>query len=397
MKAASFKKIMKKSAEVVIIGGGVMGCSILFHLAKLGIRDALLVEQEVIGWGSSSRGNSILRTHYSNPVTTLLAKESLEAFTNIADVAGDDCGFSRIGWLLAAGKSDSDAVMKNVKMQQGLGVRTSVVSESDVLEIAPGIEISEGDIFAYEPDAGTANPYRVTASYAKAATSLGADIQTGVTVTGINLGPDQKVRSVRTSEGVIETDAAVIATGPWSGSVFESLGLKSPFVPIRHAVIALREAANMPQGLPTINDIPNSFSARPEGGIWLVGVGEEELANPDNYDQGVNEDWAARTLRSVSLRLPLMSKASFVGGWSGLFTTTPDWHPVLGQIEGYAGLFCATGFSGHGFKLSPMIGRSIAELIHSGKTNSIDITHLAFSRFENNNHLQSSYRMRVLA
>lgn len=388
---------MKKSADVVIIGGGVMGCSILYHLAKLGISNALIIEKEVIGWGSSSRGNSILRTHYSNEVTTLLAKESLEEFKNIADVAGDDCSFAQIGWLLAAGKADSAAVIKNVKMQQGLGVRTSVISESDVVELVPEIEISEGDIFAYEPDAGTANPYRVTSSYARAAVSMACEIQTGVTVMGINLGPDRAVLSVETSEGIIETDAVVIATGPWSGSVFESLGLESPFEPIRHGVIALREPANAPKELPTVNDIPNSFSARPESGIWLVGVGEEELANPDSYDQGVSEDWANRTLSSVSLRLPFMANATIAGGWSGLFTTTPDWHPVLGAIEGYSGLFCATGFSGHGFKLSPMVGLAIAELIHSGKTTSVDISPLAFSRFERGNYLKSSYRMKVLA
>lgn len=387
---------MRKSADVVVIGGGVMGCSILYNLAQRGVRGAVLLEQEVIGWGSSSRGNAILRTHYSNEVTTRLARDSLEIFGNLAEIVGDDCGFASLGWLLAVGQEDRMALERNVAMQRSLGLRAEVIDADDAGEIVPGLHAREGDAFAFEPDAGTANPYRVTTAYARRAVNLGAAIETGVRVLGIDAAGD-RVHSVRTSHGIIDTPCVVVATGPWSARLFKELGVFTPFVPVRHAIVALRFPSNAPRGLPTVNDVTNAFSARPEGEVSLVGVGEDELADPDKYDQGVSGALATRTLGAVTARMPFMARATIAGGWAGLFTTTPDWHPVLGSVPPIEGLYCATGFSGHGFKLSPMVGKVMAELVTGVEETTVNVSQLALARFAAGQLLSSNYRMRVLA
>jgi glycine/D-amino acid oxidase-like deaminating enzyme len=149
---------------------------------------------------------------------------------------------------------------------------------------------------------------------------------------------------------------------------------------------------------PVIGDVVNDFSARPDtGNLTLVGVGEDDFVGPNEYNQGVDMPMVEKTFISITKRLPAMMDGLFRGGWSGLFTVTPDWHPILDRIEGIDGLYCAVGFSGHGFKESPMIGKTMAELIAKGRSTTIDISMLNFKRFETGNLLRSSYRMQVLA
>ena len=147
-----------------------------------------------------------------------------------------------------------------------------------------------------------------------------------------------------------------------------------------------------------LGDIVNSLSARPESGnLTLIGVGEGEQAQPDSYDQGVDMATVEDVAAKLASRMPGMSDALFRGGWSGLFTTTPDWHPILDQVEGVDGLYCAVGFSGHGFKLAPMVGVAMAELIVDGRSTSIDVSMLDLNRFKENRLLSSRYGMSVLA
>ena len=384
------------TADAVIVGGGVMGCSILYNLAARGVTNTVLLEKDVLTSGSTSRSQAILRMHYSNEVTSRMAWESLKIFKDFEQVVGSPSGYVRTGYFLIVGNQDRQAMEDNVAMQKGIGIDTSIVSVEDVKEIAPMMSVQGDEVFAYEPESGYADPYSVTTGYAKRAREMGAQVRTESPVTDIEISGG-KVVAVVTAKERIETPIAVVATGPWSAQFLKKIGVDVPLRTVRHQVVMLRRPQDLIPDHPIIGDVVNDLSARPDvGNLTLVGVGEEEFASPEDYNQSVDMPMVERTFQSLIKRMPDMSQALFRGGWSGLFTVTPDWHPILDKVDGIEGLYCAVGFSGHGFKLSPMIGVVMSELI-TGQATSIDISMLNFNRFKEGNLLSSRYSMNVLA
>ena len=385
------------SAEAVIVGGGVMGCSILYNLAVRGVTDTILLEQNALASGSTSKSQAILRMHYSNEVTTRMAWESLKVFKEFDEVTGGPSGYVRTGYMVIAGERDRGALEKNVAMGKSLGVDTDVVSAEDVREIAPVLSVRDDEVFAYEPESGYADTYSVTTGYARRAGELGARVRVDTPVTGIEV-TGERVTAVATADEKIETPIAVVATGPWSKPFLASVGVDVPLSTVRHQILMLRRPEDRVPEHPALADLVNDFSARPDAGhLTLMGVREDESVGPDEYNQGVDMPVVETYFGRLAKRIPGMSQALFRGGWSGLFTTTPDWHPVLDQVPGIEGLYIAVGFSGHGFKLSPMIGVAMAELITEGQGTTIDISMLGLDRFEKGALLGSSYGMAVLA
>ena len=388
---------MRTTADVVVIGGGVMGCSILFNLARLGITNTVLLEKDILNGGSTGRTQSICRMHYSNPVTAIMAWESLGVFTHFEEVVGGPSGFTETGYLVVVKEEDRPGLEHNCAMQVGLGIDTMVVTAADLRDIAPMVSVTEDEAMGWEPQSGYADPYLVTSSYANAARNLGAEINLGVQSTGIEV-VGGRVRAVNTPQGRIETPAAVVAAGPWSKAELARVGVDAPLVTVRHQVASLARPVDRLPLHPAVGDIAQSFSFRPDGArMTLMGFGDDEEADVETYNQLAGLDDMALAKEKLARRIPAMSDAYFRGGWAGLFTTTPDWHPILDQAPGVEGLYCSVGFSGHGFKLSPMIGLTMAELIVQGESSSIDISPLRFSRFDEGDLMESSYRYRVLA
>lgn len=384
-------------AEAVIIGGGVMGCGILYNLAERGLTDTVLLERDVLGSGSTGRSQAILRMHYSNEVTTRMAWDSLSIFRDFHEITGMTSGYTRTGYFVIVGPEDRAAMLENVAMQRAAGVDTSIVTAEDVQEIAPMVRTEDGESFAYEPESGYADPYSVTTGYANAARDRGARILSESPAVGIEITAN-RVTAVLTESGRIETPVAVVAAGPWSGPLLASIGVDVPLRPIRHQVVMLRRPQDVVPDHPIIGDVVNDMSPRPDAGnLTLIGVGEDEEASPDTFNQGVDMPMVEATFEKLVKRMPGMSQALFRGGWSGLFTTTPDWHPVLDKVEGIDGLYLSVGFSGHGFKLSPMIGMVMSELITQGRATSLDISEMSLDRFAEGRLMRSRYSMQVLA
>ena len=388
---------MKSTADVVMIGGGVIGASILFNLGRLGVTDTLLLEKDVLGSGSTGRSQAICRMHYSNQVTAKMAWESLAVFTNFDEVVGGESGFVETGYLVVVSQEDGAGLAHNVAMQYELGIDTMRVTAKDLEEIAPMVSVTEGEVMAWEPQSGYADTYMVTTSYAKRAREMGAEIVLRNPATAIEISGG-RVKAVVTAEGRVETPIAVVAAGPWSKDVLGQIGVDVPLVPVRHQVASITRPVDKLPLHPTVGDIAQSFSFRPDGSsLTMMGFGDDEEVEVETYNQGVDMDVMADAMGRLTRRIPAMADAYYRGGWSGLFTTTPDWHPILDAVPGIDGLYCAVGFSGHGFKLSPMIGVTMAELIVEGAGKTVDISPLRFTRFEEGDLLGSSYRYRVLA
>ena len=388
-----------RTADAVIIGGGVMGCAIQYNLARLGVANTVLLERDVLGSGSTGRSQAICRMHYSNAVTTELAWQSLQVFADFDARVGGQSGFVRTGYLVVVNEADEGGLERNVAMQQELGVPTSVVSQDDLAQVAPMVVLYDDERAAWEPNSGYADPYQVTVSYAARAREAGARILMRTPAGGIETQGD-RVQAVDTANrDRIATDTVIVASGPWSKQVLAGVGVDVPLIPVRHQVATVARPVESVPHHPTVGDISQSFSFRPDGSNFTtMGFGDDnEQSDPDVYPQGLELSEAAIARAKLARRVPGMADAYYRGGWSGLFTTTPDWHPVLDAVPGVAGLYCAIGFSGHGFKLSPAIGKSVAELVVEGRARDVDLTPLRFTRFAEGDLLESSYRYRVLA
>ena len=388
-----------QTADAVIIGGGVIGCAIQYNLAQLGVPNTVLLERDVLGSGSTGRSQAICRMHYSNPITTELAWQSLQIFADFDARVGGQSGFVRTGYLVVVNEADQGGLERNVAMQQELGVPTSVVSRDDLARLAPMVTLYDDERAAWEPESGYADPYQVTVSYSARAQEAGARIVTRNPASGIETDGD-RVQAVVTANGErIATDTVIVAAGPWSKQVLAGVGVDVPLIPVRHQVATVARPVEVVPHHPTVGDISQSFSFRPDGSNFTtMGFGDDdEQSDPDVYPQGLELSEAAAARAKLARRVPGMADAYYRGGWSGLFTTTPDWHPILDAVPGVGGLYCAIGFSGHGFKLSPAIGKSVAELVVEGRARDVDLTPLRFTRFAEGDLLESSYRYRVLA
>ena len=388
---------MFKTADAVIIGGGVMGCSIQYNLAEMGMTKTHLLEKNVLGSGSTSRSQAILRMHYSNEVTARMAWESLKVFQDFHEIIGSTSGYTRTGYLLVVSDEDASAMRENLSMQRELGIDADEITASELSEICPMVTTLENEVYSWEPQSGYADPYSVTTGYSRKSRELGCSIEDSMEVRSIDV-KGSRVVGVRTDAGLISTDKVVVAAGPWSGPLLKSVGVDLHLKTIRHQVVLLRRPDDLVPEHPCIGDVIHDLSARPDvGGLTMIGVGEEESVGPDKFNQGVDMPVVERAFENMVRRVPGLATSLFRGGWSGLFTTTPDWHPVLDAIEGISGLYVAVGFSGHGFKLSPMVGKAIGEIMTSDHSKTIDVSVLNAKRFVSGGRLKSRYGMQVLA
>ena len=387
---------MKTTADAVVIGGGVIGCSILYHLAHLGITNTSLVEKDVLGSGSTGRSQAICRMHYSNLITSTLAWESLKTLTDFSEIIGGRSGFIKTGYMVIVDQADRRGLEKNISMQQAIGIDCQLISREEATEIAPMISTYDGELMAWEPQSGYADSYQVTASFANSAKMMGAEIILRNQVENI-VPSTNDLYSVITTMGTIETPLIVVAAGPWSKQLLMSIGIDIPLTTVRHQVASIARPTDLIPTHPSVGDAIHNFSFRPEvGGLTLVGFGEED-AMLDQYNQGIDIASVNQIMPSLISRMPHMEDAYFRGGWSGLFTVTPDWHPILDKIPGHTGIYCAVGFSGHGFKLAPAVGQAMSELIVHGQSSQVDISILGFNRFALKELLTSSYQYNVLA
>ena len=387
---------MPTTADIVIIGGGVMGCSIQYNLAAQGITNTILLEKTTLNAGSTGRSQAICRTHYSNPITANLAWQSLQIFANFDQIIGGPPVFTQTGYLVIVNQPDRPGLQRNIAMLQELGIDTTTITPDDLREIAPMISVSETEALAWEPQSGYADPYLVTSTYANRAQQLGAQIQLNTPATRIETAHNQ-VRAVHTPSGPIHTPTAVIAAGPWSQPLLAQTGLEVPLTTVRHQIAALTRPVDQLPHHPAVGDIAQSFSFRPDGPrMTLMGFGDDEPADPETHNPLPTMTDLTAAHQKLTRRIPQMSQSYFRGGWAGLFTTTPDWHPIIDQSPQTSGLYYAAGFSGHGFKLAPMIGQTLTQLITQTPT-AIDPTPLSQTRFTKNQPLKSTYPYRVLA
>lgn len=357
---------MSQNFDVIIIGGGIMGCSTAFQLAGRGVKAALL-EKKSIGEGPTGKSSAIIRQHYSNELTARMAYHSLHVFQNFDEIVGGACGFNRCGFLLMAAGADKAGLAANVAMQQGVGIETALVSTDDVHELAPGLKTGHDLAAAYEPQSGYADPYLTVTAYAQAARRLGAKIFQDTQVTGIHMAQG-KVQGVETNNGRFSAPIVLNSTGAWGAQVAQLAGVAVPIDPCRVQVSLFRRPAGHETAHPVVADFENAIYFRPEtGGLTLVGLIDPQeadaIVDPDHFSENVSDAFVLDSGERLVNRYPAMAQSQSVGGYASLYAITPDWHPIVDELPGGSGFYVCSGFSGHGFKLGPAVGQMTADLM----------------------------------
>jgi sarcosine oxidase, subunit beta len=393
--------------DVVVIGGGSTGCSILYHVAKMGAKNPLLVDMAPqLAAGQTSRSTALVRTHYSTEILTRMALRSYRFFKDFGrELPGRTAGYVETGLVVGADEASVKPLLENTAMHRSLGIDSRTMKPEDLAAsgIEPMLNPGAFSLFAYEPNAGYAEPSTTASSFASAAVALGAKVLTATRVTKIERSPSSGSvgYSVLTTGGPVHCRNVVIATGVWSRPLFTGLGVGVPLKVSRHPVAIFGRPAEYHGIRPVVFDFPRAAYYKPEGNeLFFVGSLAHELdasgadADPDAYDEGITYEEAADFSESAAAAIPVMATGgTYRRGYAGLYDNTPDQHPIIDELSshGYPGVYCVVGLSGHGFKLAPEFGRIIASLVVEGGFPDYDVSVFNLRRFEDGRLLGGRY------
>jgi len=369
---------MKRTCDVVIIGGGCMGASVAYHLSRRGLTDVVLVEREtMLGTGSTGRNAGGVRHQFSNDANIRLSIESIGLLERFADELGHPIDFHQDGYLfLLSSPSSVETFRRNVALQRSLGIDVEWLDADQAARLVPGLDASGvlGATFCGRD--GIADPNSVTMGFAKAAQAVGVAIERGVEVTGIRV-EGGRVAGVDTTRGRIDARCVVNAAGPWARRIGAMAGADVPVDPIRRHIFIAATALIPPSHVMVI-DFETTFYFHREGGGLLFGMGER--GETSTFDTTVQWDYLPQVIEVAVTRLPSLADASISHAWAGLYEMTADGNPIIGPAYGVDGLYLINGFSGHGFQHSPAAGRLLADII-TGRDPQFDLSPFSPDRF----------------
>ncbi|MFD9390899.1 NAD(P)/FAD-dependent oxidoreductase [Streptomyces sp. NPDC060000] len=369
---------MNTHASVVVIGGGVMGTSIAYHLAAVGVPDVLLVERDELAAGSTSKAAGGVRAQFSDELNIQLGARSLEAFGRFGEEIGHDIGLHRVGYLFLLSTPEEVASFQaGVRLQNALGVPSRMIDPAEARRLSPLIRTDGLLAAAFSPDDGHCTPEAVVHGYAAAARRCGARILRHTAVTGIERRGDT-ITAVRTTLGRVTTDTVICAAGAWSRGVGAMAGVELPVQPLRRQIAVTEPVPGLPPGLPMTIDFTSSLYFHTEGPGLLVG-----MSDPDErpgFATDTHERWIPRLTAAMERRAPALLDLRRTGGWAGLYEVTPDHNALIGEAPSVSRFLYATGFSGHGFLQGPAVGEVVRDL-YLGRVPFVDVTPLSADRF----------------
>jgi sarcosine oxidase subunit beta len=378
------------SVDVCVVGGGIIGTSIAWHLARRGAGVALF-ERSVLAAGASGRTGALLRQHYTNRPEAILASQSLPVFRHWEETVGGSCGYDPTGlvFLIARDAYQSanlERLHKNVALGRSLGVDTVVLSPAELLDLQPNMVVDDVAGAAYEAATGCVDAVLATREMAAAAARAGASIHEGTAVREIEIESNH-VSAIRTDRGRVATGAVVCAAGPWSTRLLQTIGVAVPVTALRVQVVVTARPLESATPHPAVIDAAGGMFCRPLGpGRTLVGVSggdQHDPVDPDRYVETNDPTYPRLAIEAIGRRFPAMTRAAFLSGHAGLYDMTPDAHPIIGPAgaAGPDGLYLALGFSGAGFKKGPAVGQCLAEQILDGRPSLIDLAPFRLERF----------------
>ncbi len=378
------------SADVIVIGAGVVGCSIAFHLARAGAR-VRVFDKGGICAGMSARSGALVRMHYTFAPEAELAWKSYQYFRNWSDIVGDRCGFVETGFAVVVDERNASRLRANVAMLQRVGIDTEVVTAAELQKLEPHAFVDDVALAAIEPHSGYADPVATTESLAAAAKVNGAEFSTNTAIAKL-VHRGGRATGVADSSGHIhEADAVCVVAGPWTDALLAPLGVKIGIKSERAQIAFFKRAPELKHYI-YIDTIAGSYF-RPHGDdLTLAGLGSwktEAEANPDDFRETNDDDFVAAVRKRLAKRIPAMADAPYSRGHAGIYDVSPDARAVMGHVPIVERLFVAAGFSGTGFKTAPAVGASMAELILTGVSTTVDLTPFGFERILSGRMIES--------
>ncbi|HXU89390.1 MAG TPA: FAD-binding oxidoreductase [Methylomirabilota bacterium] len=383
---------LPRMADVVIVGGGVHGASLAYHLARKKAGRVVLIEKKFVASGPTGRSTALVRRFYAMDFFTRTASAAAEVFRQWKDVIGGDGnpGFQQVGLLALAGADKAAHLRYNAAQAQKLGARVTLVSPADAKSLVPAVNVDDVALASYEAESGYADPTSTANALVNRARELGATIVQYRHVDAIRTA-GQKVIGVRTEGADIDAPVVVNCAGLWADRLLRPLGIEVSIKPERHQMCFFRR----PHGFgphPAVADTVLMTYMRPEhGDLTIHGkLSYDEIVDPDHYNEGVDPDQIVKNAELIAHRFPVMEHGLAMGGYAGLYDATPDHHPVLGAIPEYTGLFADFGWSGHGFKHAPVIGDILSDVVLQGRARDYDLTPFRWTRFRDNDLIPSA-------
>jgi glycine/D-amino acid oxidase-like deaminating enzyme len=381
-----------QTADVVILGAGVMGCSIAFQLAKRNAGRIVVVDKDHVGHGGSGRSSALVRMHYSFPPEVELALISLRMFQTWKEIVGSPGDFGKTGFVRIVHPNETERLKLNVRMQCNLGVKVELVDKHQLRDLEPDWNVDDVELAAYEADSGYGDGAGVAGDFLEAARHLGVLYASRTHASALCL-EGKRVRGVITGQGVIQSPTVIVATGPWTRPLLQKAGYDVPIECEYHQVAILRNAPDMNGGGCACIDSVTATYFRSDGhDKFLIGDFYGKLpVDPDNFPQRASDESLEEIIERASRRVPKLQRAEVMRGVTGVYDMTPDSRPLLGEIRGVRGLYICAGFSGMGFKISPAIGLVMSELVLDGRATSVNIEAFRPSRFAENSPIKAEY------
>ncbi len=379
-----------QTADAIIIGGGIHGTSLAFHLSQRGLKPVVL-ERKTIAAGATGLSSGLVRMHYDLELEARLAWASFPYFQNWAELVGGDCGFIRTGFLQIVGPELNEALRANVAMQQRIGIPTRVVTAAEVRRLAPILTCNDFEIAAYEPESGYADPTGTAVAFMQAARQRGAKLVQECRVTAIDV-VGGKVVGVQTNQGEFSAPIVVNTAGAWAAEIGRMIGLDLPIAICRYDATILRRPPELGATHLAVSDKINTIYFRPEsGGLTLAGMEDSHqfVQSPDETIFS-RPELADPAVDRICRHIPAMIHGSLHNSYGGYDGMTPDERAILGQA-GPEGFYMACGYSGTGFKTAPAIGACMTELILDGQATMVDISPFNLQRFAEGKLLEGNY------
>lgn len=374
------------SAEAVIIGAGIMGCSIAWHLAERGMTDVVVLERDQIGRGATADAAGGIRLQFSTATNVRLSQISMDYWETFDERFGTSINFRQQGYLfLLTDESQLDVFRRNLELQQSLEVPARWVTPDEISELNPAVVVDDVLGGTFCPRDGWADTSTSTMGFAQAARAMGVRFYEDTPVTGIDINL-ARVRGVRAGAETIATPLVICCAGPQTNAVGQLARLDIPIQPVRRMSFITEPFDGIPQTVPMTIEFARSLYFHPESRGFLFGMSNNE--EPPSENKAVDEGWMATTVEALIERAPVFEDASVLRGWAGFYEVTPDDNPLLGAMPGLDGFLVAAGFSGHGFMQGPAIGLTMAEMILDGTARTIDLSAFRPGRFEEGALLQ---------
>jgi glycine/D-amino acid oxidase-like deaminating enzyme len=365
-------------ADALIVGGGVIGASIAWHLTRRG-KKPVVFEKNLLGSGNTGRSAGGVRAQFNSEVNIRMSLYSIAFFERFREILNADAEFHQCGYLFLAVTPELERhFAERIEFQRRLGVDVSLLSREEVSRRWPFLRTDDVRNATWSPKDGVAGPYEVTIAFASAARTAGAAFHEGAEVYSV-LVKGGAVTGVRTADGEYLSDVVIVAAGPDTPALLRPLGVDVPITPYRRHLYMTEPFAEIPVDIPLTIDSGSGLYFRKETGGLMLGMVDK--SDPPTTSLVVDEGYLEKLVEAALLRVPCLEQANIVNGWAGLYDTSPDHHAILGRTDEVRGLLIAVGFSGHGFMHAPAVGATIAELAVDGKARSVDISPLSLNRF----------------